>query len=802
MNIGKYAYLPACILLAACGSTPSTNTPRDSDYIFNNSSKPASDSTNEINQGFITKWDELMLEDRTDYDSAKMLEIKEMRNLEICNDGTVITNGSACPNNEAFTSNHVIWSAKKFQDVITAEGYDYDTYSNFRETAPDSVNPSLWRNAILNSITGLYGVYDSDKDNDGDITTASLGSIYQVRGYDLSNITFVYGENGWIVFDPLISPQTAKAAEALVNQYVSESHSQTSVVIYSHSHTDHYGGINGLTLAADASIIAPKEFAEHAISENVIAGNAMSRRAVLMYGSLLDNSVQGSVNAGLGMTTSIGTPGLQLPTLDITTETEATDSGYSSTFVNGGDNYWSVDGVQMEFQMTPGTEAPAEMNTYLPEYKALWMAENTTNTMHNILTLRGAKVRDALIWAKFLTQTIQRFGDDAIVKFQSHHWPVWGNKRIKTYLGKQRDVYKYMHDQTVRLMNMGYNGEEISEMIQFPKDLEENWATRGYYGTLRHNTRAIYQFYMGWYNGNPSDLNNLPDAQASIRYVDMMGGAQNILNRAVDEYNAGHYRWVAELLKHVVFAYQAIDKYDTPPSATGVEQITYQFNATNPSAADTIFSNARLLLADAYEQLGYQAESGPWRSVYLQGAAELRRNPDAPTPPALNTASPEVLAAMEPEMVYDSWAVQLDAQKAVALNADYSVVFKIEDDKSICEVNRRPVSAGKEYDFAHQLNVHNAVLDAVDLSKEGSHPNLKTVSLPLCALQKIAIENGKKLNSETPDFDSILTQYATYENGATAEDVKKIMELITPPNFWFNVIDPNDQEAISYDFSK
>lgn len=273
MNIGKYAYLPACILLAACGSTPSNTSPN---YIFNKEPKEASTATKNTNNSFFNEWSDTALSNKDDFKNAEEKEIKEVRNLEICGDGVVHMDGSTCPivDPEQQIST-AIWSAKNFQDVIAGQGVTSENMSKFRETAPDSVNPSLWRNAILNSITGLYGVYDSNKDNDDDITTASLGSIYQVRGYDLSNITFVYGEKGWIVFDPLISPQTAKAAEALVNQYVSGSHSQTSVVIYSHSHTDHYGGINGLTLAANASIIAPKEFAEHAISENVIAGNAM-----------------------------------------------------------------------------------------------------------------------------------------------------------------------------------------------------------------------------------------------------------------------------------------------------------------------------------------------------------------------------------------------------------------------------------------------------------------------------------------------------------------------------------------------
>ena len=366
-------------------------------------------------------------------------------------------------------------------DVLTIKGakgnmvWDLEAYKTFiglDKPAPDTVNPSLWRNAQLNMLNGLFEVTDG---------------IYQVRGYDLSNITFVKTNTGWIVFDPLISPETAKAAYALVTEHLGKR--PILAVIYSHSHIDHYGGVRGIVDEADVKsgkvqIIAPEGFTEHAVSENVIAGNAMGRRAVYMYGAVLPRNARGGVNGGLGQTTSSGSSTLILPTLDITKTGQEVD----------------IDGVKMIFQMTPGSEAPAEMNTWFPQKKALWMAENTTNTMHNVLTLRGALVRDPLKWADYIDETIDLWGGEAQVKFQSHHWPEWGNAGIIDYLGKQRDIYKYTHDQSVRLMNMGYTGEEISETIKLPASLENEWSVRGYYGTLRHNSRAVYQRYMGWYD--------------------------------------------------------------------------------------------------------------------------------------------------------------------------------------------------------------------------------------------------------------------------------------------------------------
>lgn len=535
----------------------------------------------------------------------------------------------------------------------------YKGYIGLDKAAPDTVNPSLWRNAQLNMQHGLFKVSDR---------------IYQVRGYDLSNMTFIQGDTGWIVFDPLVSLETAKAAYELVNKHLGKK--PIVAVVYSHSHADHYGGVRGIVdekdvLAKKVRIIAPEHFTEHAVSENVIAGNVMSRRAIYMYGAMLPRSAQGGVNAGLGQTMSLGTITLIEPTESIT------KSGQELT----------VDGVQMVFQMTPGTEAPAEMNTYFPQFKAMWMAENSTNTMHNILTLRGAQVRDSLKWASFLNETVDLYGKDVEVKFQSHHWPVWGNTKIVDYWKKQRDVYKYLHDQSVNLMNKGYNGAEIAEMIKLPPELDQAWHTRGYYGTLKHNSRAVYQRYMGWYDANPSSLDNLPPEPAAKKYIEYMGGEAAVLTKAKADFDKGEYRWVAEAAKQVVFA--------------------------NPSNAA-----AKSLLADTYEQLGYQAESGPWRSVYLQGAYELRNG--VPTAGGVSSANPDTIRSMQPEMLFDYMAVRLNgpraAGKKLALNVNFTDLNKqyaLVVENAVLNYSTQPAA---EADAS--ISLSKATLDAIQLKEK------------------------------------------------------------------------------------
>lgn len=630
--------------------------------------KPASEFTIQANQNVLHT---LPFNDKQDFEDARRGFIAKPDTLTIKDE-----------------QGNVVWDLEQ-----------YKTYIGLDKTAPDTVNPSLWRNAQLNMEYGLFKVTDK---------------IYQIRGFDLSNITFIQGDKGWIVFDPLISPQTAKAALAFINKTLGER--PVTAVVYSHSHVDHYGGAAGLFNSPDevkkngVQIIAPEGFTEHAVSENVIAGNAMARRAVYMYGALLPRNAQGGVNGGLGQTTSTGVPSLLLPTRFIT------KSGEEVT----------LDGVRMVFQMTPGTEAPAEMNTWFPDSKALWMAENTTNTMHNILTLRGAQVRDALKWSSYLNETIETWGDQAQVKFQSHHWPRWGNASIVDYFKKQRDLYKYIHDQSVRLMNMGYTGEEISEKIALPPELNDFWPNRGYYGTLRHNSRAVYQRYMGWYSGNPSDLDNLPPEMVGPKYVEFMGGEQELLKKAKASFDKGEYRWVAEVLKHLVFA--------------------------NPNNQE-----GKLLLADALEQLGYQAESGPWRSVYLQGAYELRNG--VPTAGGTVTASPDTIRAMSPSMLFDYLAVRINPEKAAGKKMVVNMDFTDIGEK-------------------HTLSMENAVLN--HSTRYAAKPDV-TLTLSKQTLDDIQLGQG------TLEQKIASGEIKVQGNQQTFSDFVGLLDKF---NFWFNIVTP------------
>ncbi|MCL1068492.1 MBL fold metallo-hydrolase [Shewanella olleyana] len=630
-------------------------------------SKPATQYTIERNQAVLKS---LPFSDKQDFENAK-------RGFIASPDVLTITNKEGTP----------VWDLEEYKKYISLD-----------KPAPDTVNPSLWRNAQLNMLNGLFKVNDN---------------IFQVRGYDLSNITFVKGDTGWIVFDPLISPETAKSALDLINKELGER--PVVAVIYSHSHLDHYGGAVGITSAEDVKsgkvqVLAPEHFTEHAVAENVIAGNAMGRRAVFMYGAMLPRNEKGGVNGGLGQTTSTGLAGLILPSKEIkTTGTELT-----------------IDGVKMVFQMTPGTEAPSEMNTWFPDWKALWMAENTTNTMHNILTLRGAVVRDAQKWAYFLNETMEMWGDDVTVKFQSHHWPVWGNENIMPYFEKQRDIYKFTHDQSVRLMNQGYTGEEISEMIKLPESLENNWATRGYYGTLRHNSRAVYQRYMGWYNGNPSDLNNLPPELVAVKYMEFMGGEKEVIKKATASFNKGEYRWVAEVMKHAVFA--------------------------NPKSTE-----AKELLADSYEQLGYQAESGPWRSVYLQGAYELRNG--IPASGGTETATPDTIKAMSPELLFDYLAIRLNPEKAEGRKFDINISFT-------------------DIDSKHTLMINNSVLNHTSKQHKSADVEVTMTMATMNAIQlkEITLEDAIKNGDIKIQGDQKL--------------VTDFFAMIDSFNFWFNIVTP------------
>lgn len=529
------------------------------------------------------------------------------------------------------------------RQVTTDDGrvvWDLDAYEFLRHAdAPDTANPSLWRQAQLLVEDGLFEV---------------VPGLYQVRGYDLSVMSVIEGETGVVVVDPLTTKEPARAAFEL---YVAHRGARpVRAVIYTHCHVDHFGGVKGVitpeqVAAGDVAVIAPEGFMHHAIAENVFAGTAMARRAGYMYGAVLERGPAGQIGTGLGQTTSTGEATLISPTVDIT------HTGQKLT----------VDGVEFVFQVTPGSEAPAELNFYLPQHRTLCMAENTSHTLHNILTIRGAVVRDAHAWAHYLTETIDLWGDELDVVFASHHWPTWGRERAVEFLAMQRDMYLYLHDQTLRLINQGYTGAEIAEIIELPPALEQQWHTHGYYGSVSHNVKAVYQRYMGWYDANPANLWPHPPEAVATRYVTAMGGRDAALAVAQRAWDDDDYRWCAEVGKHLVFA-------------------------------DDTDADARRLLADALEQLGFGAENGTWRNAYLAGAAELRTgNFGTPVSPV----SADIVGALTVAQTFDSVAIRIDGPRA--WDEHLRIAWHVSDDAAVHLVelrngalNHRPVAKPPE----------------------------------------------------------------------------------------------------------
>ncbi len=515
--------------------------------------------------------------------------------------------------------------------------WDLQSYGDLDCDAPDTVNPSLWRNTQLNAKAGLFEVCDG---------------IYQVRGFDMANTTFIRTDHGWIVFDVLMCKENMKAARELMEERFGPL--DIKAVLYSHSHVDHFGGVEGIITreqVADATlslkkqlasgktpVLAPAGFLKHAISENVYAGIAMARRAQFQYGTVLDKGEKGALSVGIGMGQSTGTVSLIAPTYEIGEDVPKL----------------TIDGLEIEFQLTPGTEAPAEMNAYFPKYRALWMAENCTGTLHNLYTLRGAQVRDANDWAKYIIEADQRFCDKTDVVFQSHNWPHWGEE-IHEYLLNTAAIYKFIHDQTLHYMNMGYTSNEIAAMISLPDALEKVWYTRQYYGTLPHNAKAIYQKYLGWYDANPVNLDPLPPSETAKKMVEYLGSTEAVLLRAKKDYNKGEYQWVAQITKELVFA-------------------------------DPSNQKARNLCADALEQLGYQAESGAWRNAYLMGAAELRNGNLSGRARTANGLT-NSMRAMTVSMLLDYIAILTDAN--AAQNDDLTLNLTVTDENEQFYVTRK-----------------------------------------------------------------------------------------------------------------
>jgi alkyl sulfatase BDS1-like metallo-beta-lactamase superfamily hydrolase len=518
---------------------------------------------------------------------------------------------------------------------------DLSAYDFLKGPAPKTTNPSLWRQAQILTQHGLFKVAER---------------IYQVRGFDVSTITFIDAGTGWIVVDPLTTVEAARAALELVAEHLAQK--PVLAVIYSHSHVDHYGGVGGVTTAADVAagkvrVIAPEGFLEHAVSENIIAGPAMLRRARFQFGQTLPAGPEGEMTSGLGPRPSMGSLSLIAPT-DLITRT-------GQEIVVGE--------VAMVFQLTPGTEAPAEMNFHLPQFRAVFMAENANLTMHNLLPARGALVRDAKAWADYLTESIRLFAPKSDVMFAAHGIPRFGQAEITAFLASHRDAYKFLHDQTVRLMNSGLTGPEIAEVLTLPQVLAKQWFNRGYYGTMSHNSKAIYQRYLGWYDANPANLNPLPPEPAAKKYVAAMGGADAVMKQARAAAEAGEQRWAATLLNHVVFA-------------------------------DEANAEAREQLAQVYTEMGFSAEAGTWRNIYLTGAQELRDGPFQLLPAGF---SPDVLAATTTPMLLDFAAVRVNPDRAAAAafkinleltDRDETVLITVENGVMVHEFGVRDDGAG------------------------------------------------------------------------------------------------------------
>jgi alkyl sulfatase BDS1-like metallo-beta-lactamase superfamily hydrolase len=574
-----------------------------------------------------------------------------------------------------------------------------------KKEVPATVNPSLWRQAQLNAVNGLFKVTDR---------------VYQVRGLDIANMTIVEGERGLILIDPLLSNETAKAALDLYLQ--NRPAKPVTAVIYTHSHADHFGGAKGVMSAEDAAsgrikVIAPDGFMEHAVAENIIAGNAMRRRAQFQFGSTLPIGERAQVDTGLGKALSIGTISL-IPPNDVIRQAYETRT---------------IDDVEIEFHLVPGSEAPAEMILYFPQFKLLNMAEDANHTMHNLYTIRGAEIRDGRLWSRYIADAIERYGDKTDIVIAQHHWPIWDNPRIVAFLKKQRDLYKFIHDQSVRLLNHGLTSTEIAEQLKLPQRLANDWASRGYYGTLSHNAKAVYQFYLGWYDANPADLNPLPRAEFAKKQIDYMGGADAVLQRARDDFAAGQYRWVASVASQLVFA-------------------------------DPANKAARELGADALEQLGYQSEAATWRNAYLLGAAELRNG--APAAQRGDGANAELLKGVSIDLAFDFLGVRLNAAKAEGKTIVINWTFTDLNQTYVMNLENSALThtSGKLSDKADVgVKLTRATLDAITLKQRTFVGSIATGDVSISGNPLKLGELFGLLDEFSPDFEVVEPKKARVE---------------------------------------
>jgi alkyl sulfatase BDS1-like metallo-beta-lactamase superfamily hydrolase len=629
--------------------------------------KDASEFTTAVNDELLSL---LPFEDRQDFEDAARGHVADI-------------NGSVVHAPDG----RVTWDPNKFA-FVGAE-----------QPCPSTVNPSLWRQSQLCAKGGLFEVVER---------------MYQVRNHDISNLTIVEGDTGLILFDPLISAECSKAALELYFEH--RPRQPVVAVIYSHSHVDHYGGVKGVISEEDVAagkvrVIAPEGFLEAAVSENVIAGNVMTRRALYQYGSLIPFDEKGNVGLGLGTSISLGTITLIAPTETITETGQKLD----------------IDGLTFEFMLAPDTEAPSEMHWFIEELGALTAAENCCHTLHNTYTLRGAQIRDPHAWSQYLGETIERWGAKTEVLYGMHHWPVWGSERAIDLLSKGRDAYGFINDETLRLANHGFGPVEIAEMVKLPDVLDRHWALRGYYGTLNHNVKATYVKYLGWFDGNPATLHTLPPQDSAKRYLEFMGGADAVLEKARTAYDRGEYRWVAEVVNHVVFA----------------------------EAGNTA---ARELQADTLEQLGYQSEAGTWRNLYLTGAQELRHGtPDVKLP---STASHDSIKAMSLDLFFNYLGVRLNGEQAGGTELTLNWVFTDTGEQVLLRLSNGTLS-----------HVIGRIDDSADT----------TITLTRAALNRFI------LGETTLDAEAEAGEIEVVPDIAPLDT---LLGLLDEFNLWFNIVEP------------